>query len=130
MIPVKCQLQMTIRNVPQRLVGQDSGHVEALGKEHYGHCLLYKQGMRRSRVFSSSAREAPRAAAEMLCNAREHIRGQQVSWLRHPSNAMEEEAFSTDDGTRDAYTGINEQGPDSKPHKYTGICVRLSIIGP
>lgn len=39
-----------------------------------------------------------------------------AGFLRRPSNAMEEELFSTDDGTLDAYTRINEQGPDSKPH--------------
>jgi hypothetical protein len=84
---------MTTRSFPQSLVGQDSGHVGALGKDHDSQCLLYTQGRRWSRVFSSSAREVPELA-EMLYSAWEHIYSQQVPWLRHLSNAMEEELFS------------------------------------
>lgn len=89
--------------------------MEALRKEHYDQCLLYTQGRRWSRVLGPSAREVARLA-EMLHSAWEHIYGQQVSWLRHPSNTMEEELFSTDDRTLGADIRINEQGPDSKPY--------------
>lgn len=109
---------MTVWSFPQSLVEQDSGHVEALRKEHYNQCLLYTQGRRWSRVSSSSDREVL-GLAETLYSPWEHIYSQQVSRLRHPSNAMEEELFSTDVGTLDKIRvriRINEQAPDSKPH--------------
>lgn len=94
----------------------------------FNQCLLQTQGSRWSRVFSSSAREVP-WLAEMPHGAREHIYSQRVSWPRHPSYGMEEESFSTDDGTLGADMRINEQGPDSKPHtKWPRISIGLSII--
>lgn len=61
----------------------------------------------------------------MLYGAWEHIYSQQVSWLRHLSNAMEEEFFSTDDGTLGAYMKITRQKlPDE------GINQDIRQLGP